>query len=119
MSKDLRRLLGRREKGRFSRIYCGALHPGRQTRRRLMRGCRGQLLHSLIKAARTPASKLYQDDVCKKQGKQGFQARFDSVYFRPPRRDHTAADPVDQPPDVPAGGGGAEPQVVLQNPAAH
>jgi acyl-homoserine lactone acylase PvdQ len=83
VSKDLRRLLGRRERGKFSRIYCGAGHSGRQSRKRMIRGCRSQLVNSLVKAARTPASKLYQDDVCSAQGRQGDQSCFDSVMFRP------------------------------------
>ncbi|HEX6458529.1 MAG TPA: penicillin acylase family protein [Thermoleophilaceae bacterium] len=83
VSKDLRRLLGRRERGRYSRIYCGAGHSGRQSRKRMLRGCRSQLLNSLIKAARTPASSLYKDDVCSAQGQPDSQTCFDKVYFRP------------------------------------
>jgi hypothetical protein len=74
VSKDLRRLLRRPERGKFSRIYCGA---GRVAR------CRRQLLNSLIQAAHTPQSKLYQDDVCKAQGRQGQQTCYDDVLFRP------------------------------------
>jgi acyl-homoserine lactone acylase PvdQ len=83
VSKDLRRLLGRRERGKYSRIYCGAGHSGRQSRKRMIRGCRSQLLNSLIKAARTPASSLYKDDVCSAQGQQQSQTCYDEVYFRP------------------------------------
>jgi acyl-homoserine lactone acylase PvdQ len=83
VSKDLRRLLGRRERGKYSRIYCGAGHSGRQSRKRMIRGCRSELLNSLVKAARTPASSLYKDDVCAAQGRQGSQACYDDVMFRP------------------------------------
>jgi hypothetical protein len=82
-SKDLRRVLGRRERGRYSRVYCGSAYRGRHTRKRTLRGCRSALLNSLIKAARTPESGLYQDDVCKAQGRQGDQACYDDVMFRP------------------------------------
>jgi hypothetical protein len=83
VSKDLRRVLGRRERGRYSRVYCGGAHSGRQTLRRMRRGCRSQLLGSLVKAARTPGSQLYKDEVCQAQGRQGDQTCFDAVYFRP------------------------------------
>jgi acyl-homoserine lactone acylase PvdQ len=83
VSKDLRRLLARRERGKFSRIYCGAGHSGRQSRKRMIRGCRSELLNSLIKAARTPASALYKDDACTAQHQSESQTCFDSVMFRP------------------------------------
>jgi acyl-homoserine lactone acylase PvdQ len=82
-SKDLRRVLGRRERGRYSRVYCGTAYGGRHTRKRTLRGCRSALLNSLIKAARTPASALYQDDACKAQGRQAEQTCYDDVMFRP------------------------------------
>jgi hypothetical protein len=82
-SKDLRRVLGRRERGKFSRVYCGNAYRGRHTLRRTRRGCRSRLLNSLIEAANTPASRLYQDDVCTAQKRQGDQACYDSVMFRP------------------------------------
>jgi acyl-homoserine lactone acylase PvdQ len=83
VSKDLRRLLGRRERGKYSRIYCGAGHGGRQSRRRMLRGCRSQLLNTLVRAARTPDSRLYNDSVCSAQGQKDSQTCFDSVMFRP------------------------------------
>jgi hypothetical protein len=76
-------VLGRREKGRYSRIYCGGGRRGRQSPRRLLRGCRARLTGALVRAARTPASRLYQDEVCRKQSRQGDQACYDAVYFRP------------------------------------
>jgi len=83
VSKDLRRVIGRRERGKYSRVYCGTPYRGRHTHRRTLRGCRAELLNSLIKAARTPASQLYQDDVCKAQKREGDQACYDDVMFRP------------------------------------
>jgi acyl-homoserine lactone acylase PvdQ len=83
VSKDLRRVLGRRERGRYSRVYCGNAYRGRHTSKRTRRGCRSRLLNALVQAANTPASRLYQDDVCTKQHRQGDQACYDSVMFRP------------------------------------
>jgi hypothetical protein len=61
-------------------------------------------LRSSLKAALTvPASALYGDDqVCKDEGKAGDQSATTRP-LRPGRRRHPAADPVDQPPDLPAG----------------
>jgi len=73
-SKDLRRIMGMPEKGRFSRAYCGR---GSESR------CRAALLKSLKAAIATPASKIYQDDVCAKQNRQGDQACYDTIMFRP------------------------------------
>jgi acyl-homoserine lactone acylase PvdQ len=72
-SKDLRRIMGMPEKGKFSRVYCGR---GSETR------CRAALLRSLKAAIATPGSKIYQDEVCSKQGKQGDQACYDTIMFR-------------------------------------
>jgi acyl-homoserine lactone acylase PvdQ len=74
VSKDLRTLLGRRVKGKYSRLYCG--------RGKLSR-CRAALTASLAQAAQTPASKLYQDDACTKDGQQGSQTCYDMILFRP------------------------------------
>ncbi len=38
---------------------------------------------SSLNRDRDPASKLYQDDVCSKQGKQDDQACYDAIMFRP------------------------------------
>jgi hypothetical protein len=74
VQKDLRRLLGRRERGRLSRVYCG--------RGRLSR-CRRALAASLKAAVAVPASTLYHDDTCAKAGRDGNQSCFDSIAFRP------------------------------------
>jgi hypothetical protein len=49
----------------------------------MIRGCRSELLNSLIKATRTPASDLYKDEVCTAQHQAESQTCFDSVMFRP------------------------------------
>jgi acyl-homoserine lactone acylase PvdQ len=72
--KDLRTLLGRRVRGRYSRVYCG--------RGSLVR-CRGALRGSLRVALKADLAKLYADGVCAKTGRSGDQACFDSIYFRP------------------------------------
>jgi hypothetical protein len=74
VSKDLRTLLGRRVKGKYSRLYCG--------RGKLAR-CRAALTESLAQAAQTPPSQLYQDDACTKDGQQGSQTCYDMILFRP------------------------------------
>jgi acyl-homoserine lactone acylase PvdQ len=83
VSKDLRRLLGMRERGAFSRAYCGAARAAGGSLGHLRRACRNRLLSSLVKAMNTPASQLYQDDVCKQQNEPGSQSCYDAVMFRP------------------------------------
>src|SRR5439155_1328799 len=72
--KDLRTLLGRKVRGRYSRVYCGRGAPGR---------CRAALLASLRKALKVDPAKLYSDQVCAAAGLPGDQSCFDSLYFRP------------------------------------
>ena len=72
--KDLRTLLGRHVKGRYSRVYCGA---GK------LRRCRTALLASLKRAMKVDRAKLYADPVCEAAGRQGDQTCFDAIYFRP------------------------------------
>ena len=73
--KDLRTLLKRPVRGRYSRLYCG--HGS-------LRRCRGALRASLRGALKADAAKLYGDDpVCAKAGLAGDQTCFDSLYFRP------------------------------------
>jgi hypothetical protein len=73
--KDLRAVLHRRVRGRYSRVYCG-----RGSRKR----CRKVLARSLKDALAVPASKLYTGDpVCKAAGQDGSQTCWDSIYFRP------------------------------------
>jgi acyl-homoserine lactone acylase PvdQ len=90
VQKDLRAVLGRRVKGRYSRVYCGRGSRGR---------CREMLASTLREALKVPASKLYQDAVCGSQPtlgppdpgrKQGDQWCFDSVF-------HTAASAITEP----------------------
>jgi hypothetical protein len=73
--KDLRTVLDRRVRGRYSRVYCGDGRLGR---------CRAALRGSLRKALAVPASKLYSGDpVCQGVHRDGSQTCFDSIYFRP------------------------------------
>jgi hypothetical protein len=73
--KDLRTVLGKHVRGRYSRTYCG----GGSLKR-----CRAALAKSLRAALAVPASKLYSGDtVCKNAGQDGSQTCFDSIYFRP------------------------------------
>jgi acyl-homoserine lactone acylase PvdQ len=72
--KDLRTLLHRRVRGRYSRVYCG---------RGSLSRCRSALLASLRQALKVDPSKLYADKVCADAGRAGDQACFDSIYFRP------------------------------------
>ena len=73
--KDLRTVLGRRVGGRYSRTYCG---------RGSLKRCRAALRASLKAALAVPASRLYSGDgVCRNDNRDGSQACFDSIYFRP------------------------------------
>jgi acyl-homoserine lactone acylase PvdQ len=72
--KDLRTLLGQRVRGRYSLVYCGA---------GVLSRCRAALRRSLAAATRVAPEKLYSDPVCAAAGRQGDQACFDSIYFRP------------------------------------
>ena len=84
-------MLGLRVRGRYSREYCG----GGSLKR-----CRRALRGSLRAALAVPASELYGGDP---KCPTADQWCFDAVSFRRHRRRHAAADPLDQPPDVPAG----------------
>jgi acyl-homoserine lactone acylase PvdQ len=77
--KDLRTLLGKRVRGRYSRVYCGARKRGPAKLRR----CRYALIASLKQALAVDPAKMYDDAVCNAAGKPGDQACFDSIYFRP------------------------------------
>ena len=73
--KDLRTVLGRKVKGRYSRRYCGG---GR------LRRCRQVLRRSLRDAIRAARGDVYGgDQVCKEEGKPGDQWCFDAVRQRP------------------------------------
>jgi acyl-homoserine lactone acylase PvdQ len=72
--KDLRTLLGRKVRGRYSRVYCG--HGARSR-------CRGALLSSLRAALKVDPAKLYADPICADAGQSGDQTCYDALYFRP------------------------------------
>jgi hypothetical protein len=75
-SKDLRTLLGRHVRGRYSRVYCG------RGSRRL---CRKALLGSLRRAlAHDSPQELYGDDaICEDAGRDGDQKCYDAIRHRP------------------------------------
>ena len=73
--KDLRTLLGRRVRGRYARVFCGKGKLGR---------CRSMLESTLRGALGKTAQQLYGNDTeCRKAGKAGDQACFDSIFYRP------------------------------------
>ena len=72
--KDLRTLLGRKVKGRWSRVYCG---------RGRLAACRRALERSLATALDADPAKLYEDAVCAADGRPGDQACFDAIWHRP------------------------------------
>jgi acyl-homoserine lactone acylase PvdQ len=65
VQKDLRAVLGRKVKGRYSRYYCGT----GKTRKQHLRSCRALLRSTLAEAAQAAkdTSKLYEDDLCSSQ----------------------------------------------------
>ena len=72
---DLRRLLRRRGSGGWSRTYCG---------RGSLRACRAALLGSLRAATEVDPAAVYRGDpVCREAGRDGEQACFDAIWFRP------------------------------------
>jgi hypothetical protein len=86
VQKDLRTLLGRRVRGRYSRVYCGASKgtgsAGVETRATRAR-CRAVLLSSLRQALGADTGELYHDDVCEGQARATEQRCFDGIWFRP------------------------------------
>ncbi len=74
VQKDLRSLLGRRVRGRWSRTYCGKGSIAR---------CRRVLARSLNEAAEANPAELYADGVCADEGREGEQACFDAIWHRP------------------------------------
>ncbi|MGI8460235.1 MAG: penicillin acylase family protein [Solirubrobacterales bacterium] len=80
VQKDLRTLLGKKVRGRYSRVYCG---KGK------LDACRGDLIDSLEQAVATPESEVYADaDSC---DLGSAQMCFDAVEF-------TTTGGVGQPP---------------------
>jgi len=74
VQKDLRTLLGRHVRGRWSRTYCG----GGKLRR-----CRKALRKSLKEALTVDPAELYADPVCAAEGSDGEQTCFDMIWHRP------------------------------------
>ena len=72
--KDLRTLLGRRVRGRWSRVYCGGGSLNR---------CRGRLERSLKEALAADPAQLYADPICEGAGRAGDQSCFDAISHRP------------------------------------
>jgi acyl-homoserine lactone acylase PvdQ len=72
--KDLRAVLGRRVRGRWSRRYCGGGSVAR---------CRRALASSLTAAIEVDAASLYSDGVCADAGRDGEQTCFDAIWHRP------------------------------------
>jgi len=82
--KDLRRVLGRRVRGRLSRVYCGRpRRPGAFGRARGLRRCRGRLAASLKAALAVDPAVLYRDETCEDYGKPSDQWCYDAVRQRP------------------------------------
>ena len=93
-------MLRRKVRGRYSRVYCG-----RGSRAR----CRDALLASLGEAIKVAPAEVYGGDaVCAKDGRDGDQACYDAIFFRPLGGITQPLDPLAEPADVPAGrrGGG-------------
>ena len=65
VQKDLRAVLGKKVRGRYSRLYCGK----GKTRKRHLRSCRALLRSTLADAvqAAKDRSKLYEDSQCSSQ----------------------------------------------------
>ena len=74
VQKDLRTLLRRPVKGRWSRTYCG---------RGSLKRCRRSLERSLRNALAADPAELYGDEVCRTAGRDGEQACFDAIWHRP------------------------------------
>jgi acyl-homoserine lactone acylase PvdQ len=72
--KDLRTLLGRRVRSRWSRVYCG---------RGSVRRCRRSLERSLTAALAVDPAQMYSDGVCDDEGRSGEQACYDAIWHRP------------------------------------
>jgi hypothetical protein len=66
VSKDLRRLFSRHERGRYSQVYCGNRRHGRHlSMRALRRGCRRALQRSLAAAMKVTPAQTY-GSICPK-----------------------------------------------------
>jgi acyl-homoserine lactone acylase PvdQ len=77
--KDLRRLLGKRVRGRYSRIYCG----GSARRGGNLPRCRARLRSSLKRAVAADPAVFYKDETCEAYGMPSDQWCYDAVRQRP------------------------------------
>ena len=77
--KDLRRLLGRRVRGKLSRTYCGGSKKRQGTRRK----CQSRLRASLLRALKQDPAVFYKDKTCEDYEMPSSQWCFDAVRQRP------------------------------------
>ena len=77
--KDLRRVLGRRVRGRLSRVYCG----GGKRRQGTLGSCRTRLRRSLKRALAVNPADFYRDEICEDYEMPSSQWCFDAVRHRP------------------------------------
>src|SRR4051812_11764022 len=73
-AKDLRKVLRPRTREQWSRAYCGKGSVAR---------CRDALAGSLRAAVAADPAQLYRDKVCAAAGRDGDQACYDAIWFRP------------------------------------
>jgi hypothetical protein len=77
--KDLRRLLGRRVRGKLSRVYCGGSRKRQGTRRK----CQSRLRASLNRALLQDPAVFYKDETCEDYEMPSNQWCYDAVRQRP------------------------------------
>ena len=77
--KDLRRVLGRRIRGRLSRVYCGGGKRTQGNRRK----CQSRLRASLKRAIKSDAGVFYKDEVCEDYEMPSSQWCYDAVRHSP------------------------------------
>jgi acyl-homoserine lactone acylase PvdQ len=77
--KDLRRLLGRRVRGKLSRVYCGGSKKRQGTRRK----CQSRLRASLKRALKQDQAVFYKDEICEDYEMPSSQWCYDAVRQRP------------------------------------
>jgi acyl-homoserine lactone acylase PvdQ len=77
--KDLRRLLGRRVRGKLSRVYCGGSRKRQGTRRK----CQSRLRASLKRALKQDQAVFYKDETCEDYEMPSSQWCYDAVRQRP------------------------------------
>jgi hypothetical protein len=77
--KDLRRILGRRVRGKLSRVYCGGSGKRAGTRRK----CQSRLRASLKRALKQDPAVFYKDETCEDYEMPSSQWCYDAVRHRP------------------------------------